>query len=241
MTDLLSQKNRLRKIAFSMCLAAIVLTIVGCSSIAPISVQLTPSSAQTLDQGKSVVIAAAINDGSGRGVTWTLNGAGSLSAQTPTSVVYQAPPSVTASSTAVVTATSVSEGTQNASLSVNLVPPPTVSTTASSLPKGTAGVAFPATNLTVSGGVAPYAWTVISGALPGGMNLSAAGAISGTPTTSGISNFTVQVQDSASLVATTSLSITVNPSSATLQTITVTPNPGTVGVGNTVPFTATGH
>jgi hypothetical protein len=50
--------------------------------------------------------------------------------------------------------------------------------------------------LALSGGLGPYSWNVISGTLPAGLALSASGVISGTATTTGTSNFTVQVTDS---------------------------------------------
>jgi hypothetical protein len=52
-------------------------------------------------------------------------------------------------------------------------------------------------SLIASGGTAPYSWAVVanSGSLPAGLSMSAAGVISGTPTTEGTSNFTAQVTD----------------------------------------------
>ena len=47
------------------------------------------------------------------------------------------------------------------------------------------------------GGVGSLNWTLSSGALPNGLNLSTSGIISGTPTASGISTFTVHVTDSS--------------------------------------------
>jgi hypothetical protein len=66
--------------------------------------------------------------------------------------------------------------------------------TTQSLPAATVGVPYSAT-LTATGGIPPYTWTVISGSLPPGLSLSSAGVISGTPTTAGTYNFTVQVID----------------------------------------------
>lgn len=63
-----------------------------------------------------------------------------------------------------------------------------------SLPSATVGSSYSGT-LNASGGIAPYTWTVISGALPPGLSLSTSGVISGTPTTAGTYNFTVQVID----------------------------------------------
>ena len=68
--------------------------------------------------------------------------------------------------------------------------------TASPLPVGAAGVPY-SHSLAASGGTSPFSWSITAGALPAGLSLSGA-TISGTPTTTGISNFTVRVVDSGS-------------------------------------------
>jgi CSLREA domain-containing protein/uncharacterized repeat protein (TIGR01451 family) len=52
-----------------------------------------------------------------------------------------------------------------------------------------------------TGGLPPYAWSVIDGALPAGMNFSVDGILSGTPTQIGSFTFTVRVTDSANTAA----------------------------------------
>ena len=70
----------------------------------------------------------------------------------------------------------------------------TISTT--SLPPGTQNSSYNAM-LAATGGVTPYTWSIVSGSLPGGLGLNrSTGAITGTPTGGGISNFTVKVADS---------------------------------------------
>ncbi len=64
------------------------------------------------------------------------------------------------------------------------------------LPNGAVGTAYSST-LTATGGTTPYSWTVTSGTLPAGLSLSKGGTISGTPTSAGQSNFTLQVTDSS--------------------------------------------
>jgi hypothetical protein len=69
--------------------------------------------------------------------------------------------------------------------------------------------------LAARGGTPPYAWAIISGSLPSGLTLdSATGNITGTPTTEGTSNFTVQVTDVGPPVQTASraLSLTITNS-----------------------------
>ena len=101
---------------------------------------------------------------------------------------------------------------------VTLVSGPVVQTT--SLPAGTVGDAYAAT-LTASSGTPPYAWSVVSGALPAGLALSTSGAITGTPTTAETSQFTVQVTDAASLSSTQLLSITIGVPPVTVNYATI--------------------
>lgn len=199
----------------------------GCGgrSAPPLAIHLgVTSSAQTVDQGRSAGITAiffnersgvGVNDPSGKGVTWNLSGSGcaaaacgTLSNQTPTSVTYTAPNSVTTNLSITVTATYVADSTQTAITILNVVPPPAVTST--SLPGITAGGVYNAA-LQVSGGVQPYSWTVSSGSLPTGFSLSSGGTISGTSCTGTTSKFSVQVADSATppLTASASLSISV--------------------------------
>lgn len=91
-------------------------------------------------------------------------------------------------------------------------PPPLVITTASQLPNGQKYQAYSA-NLAATGGWPSYTWTVTSGSLPSGLELSSSGAITGTPAATGTSNFTAQVSDLQNPPATASrsFSITVDP------------------------------
>ena len=66
--------------------------------------------------------------------------------------------------------------------------------TTSTVPDGIVGASY-SQQLSASGGVPPYAWSVTSGALPDGLSLSAGGILSGIPTVPGNSTFTVGVVD----------------------------------------------
>ncbi|MFC5569283.1 putative Ig domain-containing protein [Lysobacter yangpyeongensis] len=74
----------------------------------------------------------------------------------------------------------------------------TITVSPASLPDGVAGTAYSQT-FTGSGGTAPYAFNLVSGALPVGMSMSSAGVFSGTPTVAGTFNFTVRATDDLGL------------------------------------------
>ncbi len=63
------------------------------------------------------------------------------------------------------------------------------------LPNGIVSLQYPLQVLDASGGVGPYTFSITSGSLPPGLTL-ASGEISGTPTASGTSSFTLTVSDS---------------------------------------------
>jgi hypothetical protein len=123
--------------------------------------------------------------------------------------------------------------------------PPTIITT--SLPGGTAGVAYSAT-VQATNGSPPYTWSLDSGSLPAGLTLNpSTGAITGTPTAAGTSPFAAKVTDSASQSDTQALSIAVASAPVPPPTITTTSLPGGVvgqpyaqtlaATGGTTPYT----
>ncbi|MGC2111487.1 MAG: Ig domain-containing protein [Candidatus Korobacteraceae bacterium] len=85
-----------------------------------------------------------------------------------------------------------------------------LSATTTSLPNGVTGQPY-SQSLAASGGLSPYSWTITAGELPAGLSLDAAGAITGTPTSVGLSSFTVQVADAElpAVVASAQLSISI--------------------------------
>ena len=115
----------------------------------------------------------------------------------------------------------------------------TLTITTASLSNGQQGTAYSQT-LTATGGVTPYSWSITVGTLPAGLSINAAtGVISGTPTATGTSSFTVQVTDSASPAQsrTANLSITINGTGS--FTVSVSPNRAGLTVTQTLPVTAT--
>jgi Putative Ig domain/Bacterial Ig domain len=88
-------------------------------------------------------------------------------------------------------------------------PPPLVIQTVQ-LPDTTAERSYTQT-LAATGGVPPYTWSIASGSLGQGLNLSASGVLSGTPTAPGTVVFVVRVTDSAQQSVTRTLAITIKP------------------------------
>jgi uncharacterized protein (TIGR03437 family) len=76
------------------------------------------------------------------------------------------------------------------------------------LAPATIGLAY-SVPLSAAGGQPPYRWSISPGALPPGLNVSTAGVISGTPTETGVYNFTLRVTDSLGNTATQECSMAV--------------------------------
>lgn len=106
-----------------------------------------------------------------------------------------------------------------------------------SLPNGNTGVVY-SQSLSQTGALGTPTFTVISGALPTGLTLSGAGAITGTPTAIGTYNFTVQVSDASGCTGTQAYSITISCPAITLTPASIT-NP-TVGTFYSTNFTGSG-
>jgi Putative Ig domain len=90
----------------------------------------------------------------------------------------------------------------------------------SSLPTGTVGASYSA-QLGVSGGTAPYTWSLTSGTLPPGLFLnSSTGAITGTPTAAVSASLTFTAKDSSRPPQTGSatLALGIDPASLTIGT-----------------------
>jgi hypothetical protein len=120
------------------------------------------------------------------------------------------PPGLTLSAAGLISGAPVSAGTWSFTvravsgnksaekqLSITVAAGP-VSIDTGTLPGGLVGVAYNQ-SLAASGGAGPgtFTWTVTGGSLPGGLNLSAGGAITGSPNATGTFNFTVQASSGA--------------------------------------------
>jgi hypothetical protein len=117
---------------------------------------------------------------------------------------------------------------------LTITPAPLVITT-QTLVSGVAGTAYSAT-LNAVGGDLPYTWTAPN--IPSGLSLSAAGVLSGTPSSSGTYSIPFTVTDSKKATATTTLGLVIKANAITITT-TALPN-GTVSSLYSFTVAATG-
>jgi hypothetical protein len=153
-------------------------------------------------------------------------------------------PTTAAQFTLTATVTDSKGATASGKFAITIVPADLAIATAS-LPDGVVGVAYTA-GLSSSGGTGPYSWTVTG--LPPGLTATAAGAISGTPTTAGKFTVSATVKDtgpapplgapSAPAVVTKSFTITIAAAALAITTASA-PN-GTVGTAYAASFAASG-
>lgn len=123
-------------------------------------------------------------------------------------------------------------------LSITVASAVAVGTT--TLPAGTLNAAY-SQALTVSGGGAPYVWSLASGTLPVGVTLNAtSGTIAGTPTATGTSTFTVRVTDDIGGQATQALTLTIAAAPVTLTITTLELPKASVGLAYSQSLNATG-
>ena len=179
------------------------------SEASAVVVTVTPATA-TLQSAGTAQFTALVSNTSNVAVTW-LASPGTISS----AGFYQAP-TVSVTTPATVTATSVADPTKSATASVTITasPVPTLAITTTSVSGATVGTAY-SNPLSATGGKSPYSWTVASGVLPAGITLQSAGSLSGTPSDSGQFNFTLQVADSSSPKQTASGSFTLSVSNST--------------------------
>lgn len=143
--------------------------------------------------------------------------------------------------TVTITDSAGNTGTVHCSVTVSPMTPP-LTLACGSATTGQVGVPY-SSSLVATGGVPPYTFSIISGALPPGLTLnSSTGAITGTPTTPGTFTFVTQVTDSTGATATTGeagCTITITPATPPQIAVTKTPDSATVAAGGLAGFTVT--
>ena len=138
----------------------------GSSSGSSITVTVT-SSASTISAGQTANITASVaNDSYNMGVSWSVSGGGTLSNETSTTAVYNAPSSVTANTTVTITATSVANSSASGYVMITVTPAAAITVKItdpiSTIAAGAAAVTLNATvqNDSTNSGVT---WTLTAG------------------------------------------------------------------------------
>ncbi len=112
-----------------------------------------------------------------------------------------------------------------------------------SLPDGAEHQSYSQAVTAAGGSGSGYTWSIASGSLPPGLSLAVSGtpssSISGTPSIAGTYNFTVQVEDSAALVAQAALQIDVLATPLSITSVAMMAD-GTTTTPYNQPVTATG-
>jgi hypothetical protein len=143
---------------------------------------------------------------------------------TPASILSGTPTAAGSFTFTVIAADSANHTASQSYTLVIALPPITITPT--TLPNGTLGTVY-SQQLTATGGAGGYVFSVGSGALPGGLTLSSAGLLSGTPTAAGAFSFTVSVTDSKQTTVSQTYQLTINTAPVSTPTVT--------GVGSTAP------
>ncbi len=238
----------MKRAEVSILLAGVLFALIqfsGCAQKPPTfnEVQiLAPKGAQTIAQNQSVMIQAnVLNDPAAGGVTFTfstLPGFGTLHRTSTTTATYTAPNAVTTATTVKIIVSSVDFPKQFATVTINVVPPPTITTT--SLSTAPLNAAYSAT-VTATGGLLPLSWSITSGALPTGLSLAPSTSdtvqITGKPTVAGTYTFTITVTDAAGFSNSEQFMLAVS----SLAITTTSPlTPASTTAAYTVTFAATG-
>ncbi|HXI43018.1 MAG TPA: putative Ig domain-containing protein, partial [Bryobacteraceae bacterium] len=196
------------------------------------AMSITATPLATGEAGKSYSQTLAVTGGTSP-YTWTVSGGslpsgitlssgGVLSGTTSSSGTFPFTAQVTDS------ASPATNTTKQFTLTINAAP--TISPAGGALASGEVGASY-SQPLSASGGSGSNTWTVVSGVLPGGLNLvstSTNATISGTPTASGPFNFSIKVTDNLGGSDTQSFSINI-VAGPTINTAPTLPS-GTVGV-----------
>jgi uncharacterized repeat protein (TIGR01451 family) len=124
-----------------------------------------------------------------------------------TGAITGTPTATSSATTYTVTVTDANSLTATATFSLTVMGP-TIALAPTTLPTPVIGAAYNQT-LTASGGSTPYSYAISVGALPPGLSLSAAGALTGTPTGVGTFGFTVTATDANGFTGNQAYSFTI--------------------------------
>jgi len=165
----------------------------------------------------------AATGGSGTGYTWAVSSGSTIPAGLTLSAagVLGGKPSTAGTPSFSITVTDSAQNSASATFTLNIAAGVSIATP-TTLPGGYQGTAYPGATLAATGGTGTgytWTWAAASGStVPAGLNLSAGGAISGTPSASGTFSVVITVTDSAQNSASATFSLTVE------SVLTVTTN-----------------
>src|SRR5581483_1031381 len=189
------------------------------------SLSITTTDLPSVQEGTAYNVTVAATGGTAP-YTWALS-SGSLPAGLTLSSagVITGTPTASGTSSFAITATDSSSPKLTKTITFSIVVtaatnlPPALTIGSATLSAGQVGSTY-AVSLSASGGTPGYTWSLASGSLPAGLALSSAGVISGTPTATGTSTFTVAVKDNGSpaQMASAQESIGVSPAGLAITT-----------------------
>jgi outer membrane protein OmpA-like peptidoglycan-associated protein len=119
-------------------------------------------------------------------------------------------PTAAGSSDFTVQVTDANQGTATKALTLVVKDPPSIATT--KIPDGNQDAEYAPFTIQGAGGKTPYSFSLTTGTLPDGLTMSAAGVVSGKPTTLGSSTFTVGLQDANTKAASREFTVEIKPS-----------------------------
>src|SRR5271156_2672908 len=248
-------RTRMRSLRLAACAIFLVGLLAGCGSgnDTNITIQISPSSSISMDEGQRQVFVATLGlDVNNKGVTWTLtgsgcagNGCGTLSSTTTEQITYTSPTGLNAALTGSLEAEANGNtgATKTVTITVNQAPQFTTLT----LPNGANGVGY-SQQIAAEFGVTPYTFAIVcpppqTTCLPPGLSINPnTGSIVGTPTTNGTFNFSVGLKDNAFMplsVTSDLFTVTINKATPLVINSTVLPN-ATVGTSYTAAVQASG-
>jgi hypothetical protein len=240
----------------SMSAAGVISGTPGAAGSFSVTVKVTDSAQATATQAFTITVAAALTitttalpngtagipytattlaaSGGAPPYTWSASGLPSALSISAAGVI-SGTPAVAGSFSVTVKVTDSAQATATQAFTITVAAALTITT--ATLPNGTVGAAYSQT-LAAAGGSGTLAWSISTGALPGGITLSSAGSLSGTPTAPGTFNFTVSVTgggQSASKAFTITVGVPAGPA-ATITGLPATGTPATQPVvGITIP------
>lgn len=168
-----------------------------------IKISISPNSTTIPSNGQQH-FTANISGTPDTSVTWSASG-GTISS----SGAFTAP-KVTRNTSVIITATSAAKASLHAAATVTVTSLAPLAVTTSALAKADAGMPYTA-SLSAAGGVAPYHWSLATGAMPSGIQLQpASGVITGMTALTGSYPFTAKVTDSSGQTAKLAFTLAVS-------------------------------